>query len=104
MRNFDFVVLGAGINGVCTALALVRRGLNVALVEQFTAGHERGSSHGQVSTHVHVQCKYSVHAGDFEAFRSLVNCFSLGTNYQTSLWKTHVCSAYARSLLNLGIA
>ena len=49
MRKFDFVVLGGGINGVCTALALVRRGLNVALVEQFTAGHERGSSHGQVN-------------------------------------------------------
>ena len=49
MKKFDFVVLGGGINGVCTALALVRRGLNVALIEQFTAGHERGSSHGQVN-------------------------------------------------------
>ena len=40
-------MLGAGVVGVNTGLALARRGLQVALIDQFAAGHERGSSHGQ---------------------------------------------------------
>jgi sarcosine oxidase len=39
-------VVGAGINGCATAWALRRRGVDVTLVDQFEAGHTRGSSHG----------------------------------------------------------
>lgn len=42
----EVVVVGAGINGVATARALARRGVDVLLVEQFRVGHRRGSSHG----------------------------------------------------------
>ncbi|MBM4367927.1 MAG: FAD-dependent oxidoreductase [Deltaproteobacteria bacterium] len=40
-------VVGAGINGLCTAFHLSRRGARVVLVDQFEAGHARGSSHGE---------------------------------------------------------
>jgi len=42
----DVVVIGAGAMGSATAWQLARRGRSVALVEQFEAGHHRGSSHG----------------------------------------------------------
>ncbi len=45
-RDADIVVVGAGITGVATAYALARAGRGVVLLEQFGAGHERGSSHG----------------------------------------------------------
>ena len=40
-------VVGAGIMGCATAWALAGRGAEVTLVEQFEAGHDRGSSHGR---------------------------------------------------------
>ncbi|HKI92838.1 MAG TPA: FAD-dependent oxidoreductase [Gaiellaceae bacterium] len=40
-------VVGAGIMGCATAWALVARGADVTLVEQFEPGHDRGSSHGR---------------------------------------------------------
>ncbi|MBM4392881.1 MAG: FAD-dependent oxidoreductase [Deltaproteobacteria bacterium] len=40
-------VVGAGINGLCTAFHLSRQGARVVLVDQFEAGHARGSSHGE---------------------------------------------------------
>jgi sarcosine oxidase len=39
-------VVGAGIHGLATARALVRRGHDVTVVEQFELDHTRGSSHG----------------------------------------------------------
>ena len=42
----DVVVIGAGVMGSATAWRLARRGVSVALIEQFEQGHERGSSHG----------------------------------------------------------
>lgn len=39
-------VVGAGINGLATARALARGGHDVTVYEQFTLGHNRGSSHG----------------------------------------------------------
>lgn len=41
------VVIGAGIVGASTACALASRGAKVLLLEQFQAGHNRGSSHGE---------------------------------------------------------
>jgi sarcosine oxidase len=43
----EVVVVGAGINGLATARALARRGVDVLVVEQFRIGHGRGSSHGR---------------------------------------------------------
>ncbi len=40
-------VVGAGINGLCAAFHLARQGARVVLVDQFEAGHARGSSHGE---------------------------------------------------------
>lgn len=42
----DVVVIGAGAMGSATAWWLARRGIDVVLLEQFQAGHRRGSSHG----------------------------------------------------------
>jgi sarcosine oxidase len=44
--RYDVVVVGGGAMGAATAHALATRGARVAMVEQFTAGHDRGSSHG----------------------------------------------------------
>lgn len=44
--SVDLVVVGAGLMGSATAWQAARRGLSVALVEQFAVGHDRGSSHG----------------------------------------------------------
>ena len=46
MEDCDVIVVGAGAMGSATAWWLARRGLDVVLVEQFDAGHQRGSSHG----------------------------------------------------------
>jgi sarcosine oxidase len=45
-RDADIVVVGAGIMGVATARALAQTGRGVVLIDQFEAGHARGSSHG----------------------------------------------------------
>lgn len=39
-------IVGGGVMGCATGYALVRRGYEVTLVEQFKIGHKRGSSHG----------------------------------------------------------
>jgi sarcosine oxidase len=46
VQDCDVVVVGAGAMGSATAWWLARRGLDVVLLEQFDAGHQRGSSHG----------------------------------------------------------
>lgn len=43
----DVIVLGLGGMGSAAAAALTRRGLSVLGLEQFTLGHDQGSSHGQ---------------------------------------------------------
>jgi sarcosine oxidase len=46
LPRYDVVVIGGGAMGAATAHALGTRARRVALVEQFTPGHDRGSSHG----------------------------------------------------------
>ena len=46
MRRADVLVVGAGVMGAATARALRRSGRKVVLLEQFSPGHRRGSSHG----------------------------------------------------------
>ena len=43
----DVAVVGAGLNGLATAWALDRAGVDVVVYEQFELGHTRGSSHGR---------------------------------------------------------
>ncbi len=47
MNSFDAVIVGAGVMGSAAAYSLSRAGWRVALLEQFTLGHTRGSSHGR---------------------------------------------------------
>ena len=42
------VIVGAGAMGSASAWQLARAGADVTLLEQFEAGHDRGSSHGTV--------------------------------------------------------
>ncbi|CAN5116073.1 N-methyl-L-tryptophan oxidase [soil metagenome] len=44
---FDAIILGLGGIGSATAAHLARRGVRVLGLEQFSFGHDRGSSHGQ---------------------------------------------------------
>ncbi len=46
IEQFDIAVIGAGAMGSAAAWQLARRGHSVVLLEQFAAGHQRGSSHG----------------------------------------------------------
>ena len=49
IRDFDVVVIGGGIMGVSTAWALCQQSrCRVAVIEQATIGHVRGSSNGRV--------------------------------------------------------
>jgi sarcosine oxidase len=43
----EIAVVGAGLNGLATAWALDRQGVDVVVYEQFELGHTRGSSHGR---------------------------------------------------------
>ena len=42
----EAAIVGAGIQGLATARALARRGVDVTIYEQFELDHTRGSSHG----------------------------------------------------------
>ena len=46
MPRYDVVIVGGGAMGAASARALAMRGRRVAMVEQFSAGHNLGSSHG----------------------------------------------------------
>jgi sarcosine oxidase len=47
MTDAEVVVIGGGVMGCATARALARRGRDVVLLERFSIGHTRGSSHGR---------------------------------------------------------
>jgi sarcosine oxidase len=43
---FDVAVIGCGAMGSATLSHLAKRGLSVVGLEQFTRGHNKGSTHG----------------------------------------------------------
>lgn len=45
-RQWDVIVVGMGAMGSATVWQLARRGVRVLGIEQFSRGHDRGSSHG----------------------------------------------------------
>ena len=47
VRQADVVIVGAGVMGAATARALAPSGRDIVLVEQFSPGNHRGSSHGR---------------------------------------------------------
>ena len=66
---YDAIVIGGGINGLCTLYHLLRLGYrSVTLIEQFKLGHQQGSSHGtsritrsSYSSPTYVQLMQQVH-------------------------------------------
>ena len=45
--TYHTLIIGAGINGLCTGYHLLRQGLcDIGLIEQFGLAHGQGSSHG----------------------------------------------------------
>ena len=46
-ETYDVIVIGGGIMGLFAAYRLSQAGQHVLLLEQYTLGHKRGSSHGQ---------------------------------------------------------
>src|SRR4051812_28429062 len=44
--HYDIIVIGAGGVGSAAAYHCARAGKRVLLLEQYTVGHQRGSSHG----------------------------------------------------------
>jgi monomeric sarcosine oxidase len=46
LKSVEVVIIGGGVMGTAAAWRLASRGREVALVEQFEIGHDRGSSHG----------------------------------------------------------
>uniref|UniRef100_A0A3P9A7W5 Peroxisomal sarcosine oxidase n=1 Tax=Esox lucius TaxID=8010 RepID=A0A3P9A7W5_ESOLU len=46
-RNYDCIVIGAGVHGSFTAYNLAKKNKKTILLEQFVLPHSRGSSHGQ---------------------------------------------------------
>jgi len=47
MVHYDVVVCGLGVMGSAALYHLARRGVRVLGLDRFTAGHDRGSSHGE---------------------------------------------------------
>lgn len=73
-RTARNVVLGAGAMGAAAAYHLARRGEPVLLLEQFTLGHDRGSSHGaaRITRHSYADPRYARLMLDaFRAWREL---------------------------------
>jgi sarcosine oxidase len=68
------VVIGAGAMGAAAAYHLARRGEPVVLLEQFTLGHDRGSSHGaaRITRHSYADPHYArLMPEAFRAWREL---------------------------------
>jgi sarcosine oxidase len=68
------VIIGAGAMGSAAAYHLARRGEPVLLIEQFTLGHDRGSSHGaaRITRHSYADPAYArLMPAAFQAWRAL---------------------------------
>src|SRR5580692_11030417 len=55
------VIIGAGAMGSAAAYHFAKRGEPVVLIEQFTLGHDRGSSHGaaRITRHSYADVRYA---------------------------------------------
>ncbi|MDZ7707187.1 MAG: N-methyl-L-tryptophan oxidase [Trueperaceae bacterium] len=60
MSTSHLIIVGAGLAGSFTALALAERGVRVTLLEARSCGHDRGSSHGgsRIFRHAYPETDY----------------------------------------------
>jgi sarcosine oxidase len=68
------LIIGAGAMGAAVAYHLARRGEPVLLIEQFSLGHDRGSSHGaaRITRHSYADARYArLMPAAFQAWRDL---------------------------------
>jgi sarcosine oxidase len=106
------VILGAGAMGTAAAYHLARRGEPVLLVEQFTPGHARGSSHGaaRITRHSYSDPRYARLMLDaFAAWRQLEadsgQCLYIRTGGVSFCPGRHDYAArVAQSLAAIGVA
>ncbi len=74
LKEYDFVVVGGGVAGICAAVASARKGLKVALI------HDRNILGGNNSSEVRVQLGGKVNLPPFEAIGAVVNEIDHHTN------------------------
>jgi sarcosine oxidase len=68
------LIIGAGAVGAAAAYHLARRGEPVLLIEQFSLGHDRGSSHGaaRITRHSYADARYArLMPAAFQAWKDL---------------------------------
>ncbi|NJK43435.1 MAG: FAD-dependent oxidoreductase [Pleurocapsa sp. SU_196_0] len=102
MKSFDVIVVGAGVHGASSALALGRAGYDVLLLERFEVGHARGSSHGEsrIIRRAYAEAEYSsLAARAFESWRAL----EVETGQRLLHACTHLDLAHSDSEVLLGI-
>jgi len=74
LHEFDFVVVGGGVAGICASVAAARKGLKVALI------HDRPILGGNNSSEVRVQLGGKVNLHPYEALGTVVNEIDHKTN------------------------
>ena len=45
-KVYDYVIIGAGVYGLCSALSLSETGAKILILEKYQIGNSHGSSHG----------------------------------------------------------
>ncbi|XP_005997043.1 peroxisomal sarcosine oxidase isoform X2 [Latimeria chalumnae] len=75
-EEFEYIVVGAGIQGSFTAYHLSKRSKSTVLIEQFMLPHSRGSSHGQtrIIRKAYSQSYYT---------RMMAECYQLWSQLET---------------------
>ncbi|WP_445764939.1 NAD(P)/FAD-dependent oxidoreductase [Pseudomonas sp. RIT-To-2] len=83
-KQADVVVIGAGINGIMTAISLVERGLSVVVVEKGDiAGEQSSRAYGQVITYRMEGATFLMHQLGKKMWREMNAKVGADTSYRT---------------------